>query len=192
MCLPRDLKYEYSTNNEKNIRIRIRSAKFLRMRIFVSNIRNECEFIRYSCRPLAPALHHNGGLMLCRLKVLQALICSRNPRIFGKTISICISLGLTLFLQGSPSAEVNHPKFPWSHMSHLQTQSLFTGWISGSMQCNASYPRAAASITVEPRWSLLYLWTPSIHWIDPRWTKDFFILACVVKVPRVVFLLITG
>jgi hypothetical protein len=44
--------YEYSTNNGKIIRIRIRNAKFLRMRIFVTNIRNECECIRYSCRPL--------------------------------------------------------------------------------------------------------------------------------------------
>ena len=34
------------------IRIRIRNIKLLRMRIFVTNIRNEYEYIRYSCRPL--------------------------------------------------------------------------------------------------------------------------------------------
>jgi len=34
MWLPRDQNYEFSTNNEKIIRIRIRKAKFLRMRIY--------------------------------------------------------------------------------------------------------------------------------------------------------------
>ena len=69
--MPRDQNYEYSTNIENVIRIRIRNAKFLRMRIFVTNIRHECEYIRYSCRPLFIIRGSRGGCTVGGFSVKQ-------------------------------------------------------------------------------------------------------------------------